>query len=131
MQFYRELFNKPLPNFSADSANVFSLDEVFVFVLFVFVFVCLFVFCFCFLFFVNSIIPRVSQRPLCCVFIEVDFEKQKMLEMLIFLPMYIKVKGLGCSHYQHFSGVEIFNFFEKVGGGGRCYTCPMPLFDLV
>ena len=23
--------------------------------------------------FVNSIIPRVSHRPLCCVFIEVDF----------------------------------------------------------
>ena len=26
-------------------------------------------------FFVNSIIPRVSHRPLCCVFIDVDFEK--------------------------------------------------------
>ena len=25
--------------------------------------------------FVNSIIPKVSHRPLCCVFTEVDFEK--------------------------------------------------------
>ena len=36
-------------------------------------------------YFVNSIILRVPHRLLCCVFIEVDFEKKKMLEMFIFL----------------------------------------------
>ena len=35
--------------------------------------------------FMNSIISRVSHRLLCSVFIEVDFEKLKMLEMLILL----------------------------------------------
>ena len=35
--------------------------------------------------FVNSIIPWVSHRPLCCVFIEVDFEKKKVIEKFIFL----------------------------------------------
>ena len=36
-------------------------------------------------YFVNSIISRVSHRLLYCVFIEVDFEKYKMLEIFIFL----------------------------------------------
>ena len=36
-------------------------------------------------YFVNSIILRVPHRLLYCVFIEVDFEKKKMLEMFIFL----------------------------------------------
>ena len=44
---------KPIPKFSADSANAFSFMR----------------------YFVNSIISRVSRRLLYCVFIEVDFEK--------------------------------------------------------
>ena len=36
-------------------------------------------------YFVNSIIFSVSHRLLYCVFIEVDFEKQKLLEIFIFL----------------------------------------------
>ena len=34
-------------------------------------------------YFANSIIFRVSNRLLYCVFIEVDFEKQKMIEIFI------------------------------------------------
>ena len=41
----------------------------------------------------NSIIPRVSHRPLCCVFIEVKFEKLKTLEILIFQKSLVKVEG--------------------------------------
>ena len=42
--------------------------------------------CFHFMrYFVNSIIFRVSNRLLYCMFIEVDFEKLKMLEIFIFL----------------------------------------------
>ena len=37
-------------------------------------------------YFVNSIIFRMSHRLLYCVFIEVDIEKKKMLEIFIFLP---------------------------------------------
>ena len=73
-------------------------------------------------YFVNSIIPRVSHRPLCCVFIEVDFEKQKMLEMFTFLPNQVKLE---CKN-QHavitntntFNGIKISATLEKVGGGG-------------
>ena len=36
-------------------------------------------------YFVNSIIFRVSHGLLYCVFIEVDFEKKKMLEIILFL----------------------------------------------
>ena len=36
-------------------------------------------------YFVNNIISRVSHRLLYCVFIEADFEKQKMLEIVVFL----------------------------------------------
>ena len=36
-------------------------------------------------YFVNNILFRVSHRILYCVFIEVDFEKMKMLEVFIFL----------------------------------------------
>ena len=35
--------------------------------------------------FINSTIPRVSHRPLYCVFIEIDFEKYKMLKIFTFL----------------------------------------------
>ena len=44
---------KPVPKFSADSANAFSFYE----------------------YFVNSTVSRVSHRLLYCVFVEDDFEK--------------------------------------------------------
>ena len=48
-------------------------------------------------FLVNSIIPRVSHRPLYCVFIKVDFKKQKLLQISIFLKKWAELE---CKH-QH------------------------------
>ena len=43
------------------------------------------------MYFVNSIIFRVSHRLLYCVFIEVDFEEYKMLEIFIFLQKQVNL----------------------------------------
>ena len=65
----------------------------------------------------NSIIPRVSHRPLCCVLIKVDFEKLKMLEIFIF---HQKLVNLECrnqhaviTYTNNSNGIKISTFLWK------------------
>ena len=71
-------------------------------------------------YFVNSIIFRVSHRLLYCVFIEVDFEKQKMLEIFIFLHKKVnlerKTQHPVITHANTSNGIKIPTFFEKNWG---------------
>ena len=70
----------------------------------------------------NSIIFRVSHRLLNCIFIEVDFEKYKILEMFIFLQKLInlesKTQHAVTTHDNTSNGMKIPTFFWKKLGGG-------------
>ena len=65
----------------------------------------------------NSIIFRVSHRLLYCVFIEVDFEKWKMLETFIFLQKYVnlerKTQHAVITHVNTSNGIKISTFWGK------------------
>ena len=65
----------------------------------------------------NSIIFKVSHRLLYCVFIKVDFEKQKMLEIFIFLQKKVnlerKTQHAVITHANTFNGTKIPTFLEK------------------
>ena len=71
-------------------------------------------------YFVNTIISRVSNRLLYCVFIEVDFEKLKVLEIFIFLQKLIKLERktqyVVITHANTSNGIKIPTFFGKSWG---------------
>ena len=68
----------------------------------------------------NSIISRVSHRLLYCVFIEVDFEKYKMLEIFKFLQKEInlecKTQHAFITHANTSDGIKIPTFLGKSWG---------------
>ena len=68
--------------------------------------------------FVNIIIPRVSNRPLYCEFLEVAFEKQKMLKIFInvFLPNQVCLEGKNHNAFINNASTSVYknpNFFGK------------------
>ena len=80
-------------------------------------------------YFVNSIIFRVSyNRLLYCVFIEVDFEKKKMLEIFIFLQKEVNLERetqhAVITHVNTSNGIKILTFLEKVGDDVILVQCP-------
>ena len=71
-------------------------------------------------YFVNSIIFRVPHGLLYCVFIEVDFEKYKMLEIFIYLQKKLnierKTQHAVITHANTSNCIKIQLFFEKKVG---------------
>ena len=67
-------------------------------------------------YFVNSIIFRMPHRLLYCAFIEVDFEKWKMLEIFIFLQLERKTRHAVFTHANTSNGMKIPTFLEKSWG---------------
>ena len=68
----------------------------------------------------NSIIFRVSHRLLYCVFIEVDFENKKMLEVFIFLQKQVnverKTQHAVITYGNTYNDIKIQTFFRKSWG---------------